>query len=178
VKQRLISLVPGLILVIAAARLVPLVSAEWQRISGAEIIATSVKRRGSPRAVSSNGFLDGYKTAHQFRLMFVLRKAHLSTDVNYWNDVRETLGARGNAIDWWGVCDSGDACNHVESSAKFSIVGYMDPSQMRSLALAFAGENVVLYEWDAVRRTIRGGAKSAEMAVEIAQTLEQPDGGK
>lgn len=177
-KQTFFRLVPIVFLTIAAGRLIPLVNTEWQRVTGAaRRLAASLQKRGSPSGVGPAGPVDNTQSTVAFRLMFVVKRSTLSADVEYWNAVRQAIGPRRDDIDWWGVCDSGDACNSLYESAQFSIVGYMASYQMRAVALAHDKGHVLLYEGESLKQTLRQASTPAEMAAEVARASSRPKDG-
>ncbi len=48
-------------------------------------------------------------------------------------------------IEYWGICDSGAECNRYQPEALFTIVGYLEPFEMRIAADAEADGTVLLY---------------------------------
>jgi hypothetical protein len=86
--------------------------------------------------------------------------------------VRIAVGRQASDIDWWGICDSGSACDAFQHAARFSIVGFLDPYQMRVIANAEVGARALLYEGASLRGTIERTAAPRQVAAAIARALQ------
>lgn len=80
-------------------------------------------------------------------LLFVVHSASAPADVRFW-DRTVSLVARapgGDRISFWGICDGGAACSRYRPNAAFTMLGYLDPYEMRMMALAEARREALLY---------------------------------
>jgi hypothetical protein len=170
-KPRLVAGLTVLLLSIVSARLVVLIRGELRRVAGAEHYAHSVFNNGDLYGVGANGIVGRQTPAHKYRLLFVVHKSSLSREVEYWNAARKAVGPLD--VEWWGVCDSGDACDAVQQSAEFSIVGFMPAYQMRIMANADAGSRALLYEGNSVRGQIEAVLDPVRVAEGIARLVQQ-----
>jgi hypothetical protein len=83
-------------------------------------------------------------------LLFVLHHNRIHSDIQFWNHVIILAGqARpqvGGHIQYWGVCDSGAECNPHRREADFTILGYLEPFEMRIVSAADARDEALLYD--------------------------------
>jgi len=82
-------------------------------------------------------------------LLFVIHHSRIRSDIDFWNQVIILAGqshrqARGN-IKYWGICDSGAECDPYQSEAHFTILGHLEPFEMRIMAGADANGDALLY---------------------------------
>jgi hypothetical protein len=83
-------------------------------------------------------------------LLFVIHHNRIHSDIQSWNHViilasqaRPQVGAR---IEYWGICDCGAECNPYQREAHFTILGYLEPFEMRVVADADAKDEALLYD--------------------------------
>jgi len=83
-------------------------------------------------------------------LLFVIHHNRISSDIQSWNHViilasqaRPQVGAH---IQYWGICDSGADCNPYQPEAHFTILGYLEPFEMRIVAAADGKDEALLYD--------------------------------
>lgn len=138
-----------LLLLVAIARLALLNRDELRLISSARERATTVPIDGSFHGVGAGGApVASDRDRPVGRLLFRLRVAHLEQDRRYWNEVMRHMDGQGKRVRFWGVCDSGSACDAAQDEALFAVVGFLDPYQMRIVATATADGSALLYKWD------------------------------
>lgn len=82
-------------------------------------------------------------------LVFAIHHDRIAGDVQYWNSVIHSLSLNpkipGASFQYWGICDAGAACNQQQLGAKFDILGYLDPYEMRIVAEADGKNKALLY---------------------------------
>lgn len=82
-------------------------------------------------------------------LLFVIHRNRISEDIQIWNEVvalvRQAQSESSAHIEYWGICDSGSDCKRYQPEAHFTIVGYLEPFEMRIAADAEAEGKVLLY---------------------------------
>jgi len=92
---------------------------------------------------------DGQLEGAGYLLIFVIHRDKAIQEIEYWNRVIDSLHllqpTLSGRIQYWGVCDDGPACNVYQSVAKFSMVSYLDPYQMRIVAKGEASREDLLY---------------------------------
>jgi len=166
---RLIAGLTILLLLVASVRLMALVRGELRRIEGARNYAHSVFNNGDLYGVGPNGALGSQAPTYRYRLLFVIHKSNLSREVEHWNTTRKAVGPLASDIEWWGVCDSGTACDVIQQAAEFSIVGFMPAYQMRIMANADGDSRALLYEGNSLRGKIGRDLDPPRVAEEIAR---------
>lgn len=145
-REHLVALGCIVILIAAVGRLLGLCDAEYRQVLSARDRETFVPQYGSFHAIGPGGPLpDGHRDPPEWRFLFLLRSSQLESDRDFWNEViRRTM--QGEApISYWGVCDTGNACDAAQGSALFSVVGFLDPHQMRIVGLAAGEGDALLY---------------------------------
>jgi hypothetical protein len=118
-----------------------------------EAMTRTAVRGGNLRVIVRNGHVEPRPMGDQhltYVFLFVVHRQVAESDIAYWNSVvdwaREARPDLRGAIEYWGVCDSGAECNGYSSAARFSIVGYLDLSEMHVLASRDALHLSVLYD--------------------------------
>ncbi len=131
------------------------------REEGAQRQSASVERRllasdGSLVGIGAGGKLvtpgpSGFgKLPQGDRLVvFVVHRRAAEHDVAYWSGVaralRDPASPEQSKYRLWGICDSGSGCEGLERAAGFPILGYLDPFQMRGVALADARREALVF---------------------------------
>jgi uncharacterized integral membrane protein len=137
----------AILLIIAAGRLLVLTVGEWQRVARLQRQSQSFARNGSLSGLGATGmvqFPDG--DTPSYLVTFVIQSASLERDIAFWNDVVARTGASKTPIRYWGICDAGTACNALQRTATFTIVGFLDPIQMRVTANAHTAGFALFYQ--------------------------------
>ena len=97
-----------------------------------------------------NAAHDGHLTNKGHLLVFVIHHGAAMQDIEYWNRVIDKVSRSdsgyGAAVQYWGICDDGTACNLYQPVANFSIVGYLDPYEMRVVAESDFSHDALLYD--------------------------------
>ena len=101
-------------------------------------------------AISPQIGRDGRLAGNGYLVLFVIDKARIRQDVQYWDQVIELIDQRrlmtDAPIQYWGVCNGGIACNEHQSMARFAILGYLDPYQMHILAKTETSGAALVYD--------------------------------
>lgn len=157
------------ILIAAIGRLLGLGYTEYRQLQVARQRETSVSRSASLHAIGPAGPLPaGDRDRPEWRLLFRLRSSRLESDRDFWNEVIRRTAQGETPVRYWGVCDTGNACEEAQGSALFSVVGFLDPHQMRIVALATEGGAALLYDpQGALVDTIRMAREPASTASQI-----------
>lgn len=82
-------------------------------------------------------------------VVFVIHAKTAERDIAYWGRVIRGLARRGSthgAVEFWGVCDDGARCVAYQKAAAFPIFGFLDPYEMRIVALAGARGEALVYQ--------------------------------
>lgn len=134
------------LLLIAVGRLAVLNRDELRLISSARERETRVPNTGSFHGVGAGGStVASDRNRPAGRLLFRLRVAHLEQDRHYWNEVIRHTDGLARRVHFWGVCDSGKACDAAQDESLFTVVGFLDPYQMRIVATATEDGSALLY---------------------------------
>lgn len=140
------------LLVLSGARIVRLDAREFGQISVNKAENWLIPSDSSPAGISVKGnFGEPVLSAASAYLLFLTVHARSAgEDIKYWNRVIELLNGDsqllGKELEICGVCDSGAACSPYSLCARFRIYGYLDPYQMRALAIADAHREALLYD--------------------------------
>lgn len=172
-KQRALPALTILLLLAIGVRLTVLIRGELRRLGNAREYASSVFNNGDLSGVGPTGSVGRSVTNSKYRLLFVVHKANLSRDVEYWNAARRMIGPLASEIEWWGICDSGRSCDAVQPAAEFSIVGFMPAYQMRIMANADGRATALLYEGISLRGKIERDSDPARVAEEVSRLGQQ-----
>lgn len=99
------------------------------------------------RAVEPNPDGSGRLLPADRLLAFVVHRNTAGHDIAYWNQVLSELRKLPTAqrVGFWGICDSGSECRHSEALPAFPIVGYLEPYEMRAMAVADSREQALLF---------------------------------
>lgn len=154
--KRVLAPVTVCLLLLSGVRLKTLIVDEWQRDRMSRKQNDLVPADSSLVGIDSSGRIkkpefgrDGQLAGAGYLLIFVIHRDKATQEIMYWNRVIDSLSelhpALGERMQWWGICDDGAACNVYQSTAKFSILGYLDPYQMRIVAREDAKHEVLLY---------------------------------
>ena len=170
-RQRLRTTLTIILLVAAAARLASLTRTEVRRLDNAKRQAAAVPSSGSHYGVGSEGQLISALPIFKYRVLFVLRSSTLSKDIDYWNAVHDVVGSAESRIDWWGICDAGQSCAKHQDRAKFSIVGFLDPYQMRVMTSAYSDGTALFYQGQALKGRVPIGASTTDTATRVVSLL-------
>lgn len=168
-KQHLLAVVTVFLLLVTCARLILLIRDQLRRLEGAGTLVLSIPKTGSLSGIGAGGILSPAGPGLRYRLLFVIHLSNLSKDVEYWNSARKALGPQASDLDWWGICDSGSSCDGFQHTAQFSIVGFMDPYQMRIIANADVGARALMYDGSSLRGMIEHTSEPARAAEAIAR---------
>lgn len=92
----------------------------------------------------------GGELTGSYLLVFAIHSRQAGQDIAYWNRVIELVSRApaAPAIEYWGICDMGNACDAPRPAARFRILGYLEPYQMRIAASAEAIREALLYRDD------------------------------
>lgn len=119
----------------------------------------AIKASGDLRAAGPGGV--GGLPRGDSLVTFVIHAARARRDIAYWDQViRDFDGRHPNRepVEFWGICDDGASCSAYQRTTSFPIFGYLDPYQMRIVALADAGGKALVY----------GGGKRASAEISLA----------
>ena len=173
-KHKIILGLSVVLLLFVGARLIVLIRGELGRLEGGRSLAASVHKTGSLHGVGPGGIVGSGALGLKYRVLFVVHLSSLDGDLKYWNAVRKAVGPQTSDIDWWGICDSGSACDAFQGAARFSVVGFMDPYQMRVLSNADVTSRVLLYENAILFGAVERAATSTKMAEALVKALPRP----
>lgn len=102
--------------------------------------------------------INSHLRGHGRLLIFVVHRDNTVHDIQYWNRAIDLLKRvypkRSAAMQYWGICDDGNACNSYQSIAEFSILGYLDAYEMRVVAKADSNQEALLFD-ESMRLTAR-----------------------
>jgi hypothetical protein len=144
------------LLLLSAVRLTVLNKTALQQYRTKQSEYHSLPHDGSLYGIDSNGtlrgpdaFVNSTSRSDSHLLIFVIHRKRLAHDIDFWNRVVE-LTSRDNTkqrgtVEYWGVCDSGLACNEFQPAARFTIIGHLDPYEMHIIAGANSREEALLY---------------------------------
>jgi hypothetical protein len=108
-------------------------------------------------------------------LVFAIHHERGAIDVKFWNDVihlvKATRQETSESMEYWGICDAGAECNGFQSVASFTILGYLDPLEMRVVADADARGEALLY--DHLRRLKAQLVRGPDPTVEANLVLQR-----
>ncbi|MGH9394659.1 MAG: hypothetical protein ACRD1E_10850, partial [Terriglobales bacterium] len=80
---------------------------------------------------------------------FVVHLGRADQDIGYWNAVLRGLQGsaqrRTQQLRFWGICDSGSGCGGHATAAAFPILGYLEPYEMRGIAVADVRGEALLF---------------------------------
>jgi hypothetical protein len=160
------------LLLAAFLRLLPLGVGQWYKYEGIRYRSLPDSPRGSLQGVDAEGRL--LQPANMgYTLVFVVHARRLPADVAFWNTVVDDLrGHSVNPVSYIAVCDSGLACRSAESSARFSVIAFMDPVAMQGVAGADRRNKVLLYRTSALKSTPEVSAGPLGTALAIAREME------
>lgn len=158
------------LLLVTAARLFALDVGELNRLRAIRTSNEMMPRFGSLFGIDPKGKLvqaDFARFSHV--LMFVIHSERAAEEVAYWNGVVAGLG-NSSSIDYWGICNAGAACNELQSSAHFRILGFLDSYQMHIIGNADSRSEALLYDnKQTVTVTLARVASPQEMANAISK---------
>lgn len=151
-----VTLLAIVLLGLSAVRLVVLDRAEIQarsdnraerRLMPVDASLIGITEAGALEAPGPAGI--GPLDAKGHLLIFAFRERDAARTVEYWYRVRQIVEglnpAVGEHMEYWAVCDAGSACRAYQRDAAFPILGYLDPYQMRIVALAGDQDEALLY---------------------------------
>jgi hypothetical protein len=170
-RQRLITALTIGLLLLATGRLILLTRGELLRIRDAQRRDASIPTHGSLHGIGTRGVLAPVPLRARYRLLFVTHSATIAKDVEYWNATRQAIAPLESQIEWWGICDAGSSCNAFQGAARFSIVGFLDPFQMRLMALADVDGLALLYKGSSLRGRVTRAGQASVTAEAISNLL-------
>lgn len=167
----LVSAVCVIVLLGAMGRLLALNWAEVERISRLRRMSLAVPPSETLRGISAAGPVIA-PTSDQSRhlLVFVIRSQDGEADRTLWNGVIEALGHLGKKVNFWAVCDAGNACDHLQARARFQVVGFLDAYGMHTVANADSKAAALLY---GPRGQLLGLVKRTREPLAIAQQVRR-----
>lgn len=170
--NRILQVVTIALLSVTVARLYGLSSDQW-----------TLMRRTQERQskVLDYGSLSGYDIAGRLirpsfpdvthLVLFVIHSDRQAEEVNYWNAVVQSIN--NSRVQFWGVCDAGSACTRANTDLRISIIGFMDPYQMRNLAaIDEKGDFAVYDRTGTIKSRIKRAGSPAVLSLELAKVLQ------
>lgn len=142
------------LLVFSAARVVKLDAREFGQISADSAESSLIPSDSSPIGVTVHGnFYRSARVASAGTVYLLFMTVHARTiisDVDYWNRVIAYLNEQPSSLrdapQFWGICDSGSGCAPFGRRARFHLLAYLDPYQMRAVATADRRRQALLYD--------------------------------
>lgn len=171
-RQRLITALTIVLLLVATARLSVLICSELLRLGAVRRQVTSIPANGSLHGIGPSGLLAPAPPGVKYQLLFVIRSSDIARDIEFWNATRRAVEPNASRIEWWGVCDGGNSCNAFQGAARFSVVGFLDPFQMWVMASANVDGLALLYEGKSLRGHVKRDAQATLTAEAIANLLQ------
>lgn len=143
------------LLLLSGVRSGMLLKKELEQSRAIRAVASRISRDSDLEGIDANGKSkkpelapNGDLKGGGYLLLFVLHHQDLGREVRFWNDVIALDSSSGPAIpfQYWGVCDAASTCDSYQPVAQFSILGYLDPYQMRILVNADSRREALLYD--------------------------------
>jgi hypothetical protein len=161
-----------LLLLATAARLLAIDLERWRA-------AQTLSERAS--TVSSSGSLTGITAEHtrwtvssdEYVLLFPIAAATAAADMAFWRAVASAGQRDGHAVQFVGVCDSGDRCAIPHGSPTIATLSYMDPFQMRANAIARRESRALLYHGQRLSASVVVTTDPHGVAAAIAREVEK-----
>jgi hypothetical protein len=108
------------------------------------IRATRILKYGDLTGADSSGHL--HKPSGRVVVLFAIHANHELADVAFWNEVAHlTSQAPPKAVEYIAVCDAGARCRDLKTTTTFSVLAFMSPLQMETIARADGQHEALLY---------------------------------
>ena len=146
--------VAGLLLITATGRLVRMCRDELRLRASAAQVPTTLPHRSTLKGIGPSGHIVEPLVSTHGILMFPVRATEIAKDVEYWNRAVDELSSAQLSIDCWGVCDSGRGCDVAVTTARFALLGFLDPLQMHVLAAVKSRGDALLYDSTGIFRGV------------------------
>jgi hypothetical protein len=156
-----------------------LLKKELEQLRAIRAVASRISRDSDLEGIGAGGRSkkpelapNGDLKAGGYLLLFAVHRKNVEAEVRFWNGViaLEPNGSAHAPIQYWGVCDAGSSCDPYQPVAQFSILGYLDPYQMRILVNADDRHEALLYDrslWLQARVPTQGDSSA------VSETIRQ-----
>lgn len=182
--NRSLNIIAILLLVASGWRLTTVASERQLRMAEVEQMRSLIPHSGSLSGVDVFGNMinaekdkDGHLRNKGHLLMFALQNVNRDAQLKMWRSVledanSETLQQQFSSLQVWAVCDEGALCR-VSVPKYITLVGYLDPSQMRALVNVSTKHQALLYDSDKLLKSpIDLSGTSNDIARRLAQEVQ------